>query len=76
VVAVSVERMEGEGYVLQSVGRFAHAEEYLSRTALQAGLSELEREACELRLERGLPVPGLVGVYRKKASRTAVSRAC
>ena len=64
-VAVTAERHDGDGYVLRSSGRYAHAADYLRAAAADAGLVALSIKDCALRLEAGTPVPGYTAVLQR-----------
>lgn len=50
----------GDGYHLQSHGRYSHAPEYVRRELGNAGLQVTALNDAELRMESGKPVQGLV----------------
>lgn len=57
----SVESLQETGtYRLQRTGRYQHARSYLELLAGEVGLTWQETSPVNLRLERGLPVPGLL----------------
>jgi predicted TPR repeat methyltransferase len=67
VFAFSVEALEalpedrrgdGQGFVLNDKGRFAHAASYIERLAAGNGLRLLELTGVQSRLEQGVPVRG------------------
>jgi predicted TPR repeat methyltransferase len=64
LLAISVERSDHDEYVLHAGARYAHSADYVRRTAAAAGLTEVGSVECELRLELGRPVAGLVGIFR------------
>jgi predicted TPR repeat methyltransferase len=64
LLAISVERSDHGEYVLHAGARYAHGADYVRRTAAAAGLTEVGSAECELRLELGRPVAGLVGIFR------------
>ncbi|MBI5783962.1 MAG: tetratricopeptide repeat protein [Rhodocyclales bacterium] len=51
-------RGDGQGFVLNDKGRFAHAAPYIERLAAANGLSLLEMTGVQSRLEQGVPVQG------------------
>jgi predicted TPR repeat methyltransferase len=65
LLGVSVERLERDGFALRATARYAHSDEYVRRTAAEAGLPEVEARECELRVELGQPVAGRLSVFRK-----------
>ena len=57
----SVELLQKAGtYRLQRTGRYQHARSYLELLAAEVGLTWDATSTVDLRLERGLPVPGLL----------------
>ncbi|GAB4561063.1 MAG: tetratricopeptide repeat protein [Haliangiales bacterium] len=69
VWAFSVEEHAGdEAYILRDTARYAHARPYLERLAEDAGLVCRAWQEVTLRLERGDPVPGLLGVMERPAA--------
>ena len=65
--AVSAERHDGDGYVLGEALRYRHAPAFVAATAESVGLAVLGVEAVSLRRERGVPVPGLIGLMVRPA---------
>jgi predicted TPR repeat methyltransferase len=63
--AFSVERCEGNGFVLQATARFAHAPGYVEDLAADAGFEPCLRDDIDVRFDRGAPIPGLLYVLRK-----------
>lgn len=64
-IAFTVEALlsdEGEGWLLQRSGRFAHGEAYLRTVAGRAGLEVLALDRVEPRQERGRAIDGLLAV--------------
>lgn len=59
------------GWVLAASGRFLHSPGVLRRTAQAAGLTVTRLDNVSVRVEMGLPVPGLLGVFRKPTSPAA-----
>jgi predicted TPR repeat methyltransferase len=53
-----------EGGRLQVTGRYAHSTQYVTRAALESGLSVVSAEPCVPRLDRGEPIRGTVFVVR------------
>jgi len=64
LLAFTVQRHDGDGYVLGAEHRFSHSRRYLNTLAEEAGFSvELMNDAVS-RQEKGSDVPGLVAVLR------------
>lgn len=63
--AATVERLEGDGFVLHERRRFAYSAAYLRRMAAAAGLEVVRLEPHEPRCEAGAPVPGWLFVLRR-----------
>lgn len=53
------------GYFLQMNGRYTHTRDYVRGCLSEAGFEEIRAELCDLRLERGRPVRGLVVSARR-----------
>ncbi len=69
VWAFSVEEHAGdEAYILRDTARYAHARPYLERLAEDAGLVCRAWQEVTLRLERGDPVLGLLGIIERPAA--------
>lgn len=65
LIAFSVETHDGEGVILRDTLRYAHSPTHV-RDALSApGLQRVSLDAVAVRSEKGVPVPGLVGVARR-----------
>jgi predicted TPR repeat methyltransferase len=64
----TVERAEGEGYVLNLAARYAHSAAYVRGAASAAGLVEIAVEDEVLRRERATPVYSLTCTFRKPSS--------
>ncbi|MEP9352369.1 methyltransferase domain-containing protein [Xanthobacter sp. KR7-65] len=60
--AFTLETHGGDGVLLRETLRFAHGEAHVRRLAAEAGLALVALEAASTRSEKGVPVPGLVGV--------------
>ena len=60
--AFTLETHEGEGVLLRETLRYAHGEDYVRALAAEAGLAVVLLERASTRSEKGVPVPGLVGV--------------
>lgn len=68
VWAFSVEEHAGgEPYILRDTARYAHGRSHLERLASDAGLACRTWQNLDLRLERGAPVPGLIGIMQRPA---------
>ena len=65
--AFSAERHDGEGFVLGEALRYRHAPAFVAGAAAAAGLAVLAVEPVSLRRERGVPVPGLIGLTVRPA---------
>ncbi len=63
----SAERHDGEGFVLGETLRYRHAPRLVAEAAEAAGLGVLGIEPVSLRRERGVPVPGLIGLMVRPA---------
>ena len=63
-VAFSVETHDGEGVTLRDTLRFAHGAAHVRDAIATAGLTLLSLDSASTRTEKGLPVPGLIGVAR------------
>lgn len=68
--AATVERADGDGFMLGPNRRYAHGEAHIRESAARAGLSVLLVEPVIPRWERGMPVAGLLFVVRRDASLT------
>lgn len=51
-------RGDGQGFILNDKGRFAHAAPYIERLAAANGLRLIELKRVQSRLEQGVPVQG------------------
>jgi predicted TPR repeat methyltransferase len=60
--AFTAESHNGERYIIGDETRYAHSPEYIETTAREAGLSVLLLNAASTRRNKGVAVPGLVGV--------------
>ncbi|MFS8039035.1 class I SAM-dependent DNA methyltransferase [Xanthobacter sp. AM11] len=63
--AFTVETHAGEGVLLRDTLRYAHSAGLVRRLAAEAGLAVLALEEASTRAEKGVPVPGLVGVLEQ-----------
>lgn len=65
ILAFSVELHEGEGIAIRSTGRFSHSRSYIHAVAAANGLSILAEKPHPIRLEHGVPIPGLLFLLRR-----------
>jgi predicted TPR repeat methyltransferase len=65
LLACSLERHDGEGWVLHRSGRYAHGAPYLEKAATGAGLVLLELQPLTLRHEAGRPVEGYLALLQR-----------
>ena len=63
----SAERLDGDGFMLGETLRYRHSAALLSAAAGATGLTLLALDPAALRHERGVPVPGLVGLTVRAA---------
>jgi len=63
--AFTAQAHEGEGYVLGSDARYAHAESYLCALADVNALTVVILERVPIREDRGVPVPGFLAVMQR-----------
>jgi len=71
----SLEALEGEGdFVLRKTGRYAHSRGYIQRLAREAGFAVLSDPATVIRMEKGLPIPGINFILKKNGSSQGPSR--
>ena len=69
LLVFSIETLTDEGdFKLQRSGRFAHAARYIEGLAARHGLRVAHADPVDLRLELGLPVPGILYQVRKTAA--------
>ncbi len=66
VFAFTLQRSEGEDYVLGTEHRFSHARDYVMRVAQETGFALQKIEDVVCRQEKGLDVPGLLVVLNPK----------
>ncbi len=66
--AFSAERHDGEGFLLTESLRFRHSRSAVAEAAEAAGLTVLSLAPESLRRERGVPVPGLIGLLARAAT--------
>lgn len=60
LLAFTLERHEGDGFIMGEGRRYAHGDCYVRASIEAAGLAVLVHEQQSIRNERGVPVPGLV----------------
>lgn len=65
LLAFSLERHEGNGFVMGEGRRYAHSASYVRASIEAAGLVALRHDQQSIRNEGGVPVPGLVIVAEK-----------
>ena len=65
LLAFTLERHDGDGFIMGGGRRYAHSASYVRASIEAAGLVVLQFEAHSARNERGVPVPGLVIVAEK-----------
>jgi predicted TPR repeat methyltransferase len=65
LLAFSLERHEGDGFIMGEGRRYAHSASYVRASIEAAGLVMLRHEQQSIRNQRGVPVPGLVIVAEK-----------
>ena len=65
VIAFTVEKHEGEGYVLQPTRRYAHSIDYVRSVATSIGWTEVSAHERVLRMEQRQDVHGWVIVLRR-----------
>jgi predicted TPR repeat methyltransferase len=65
LLAFTLERHDGDGFIMGEGMRYAHSASYVRASIEAAGLAVLRLEQQSTRYERGVPVPGLVIVAEK-----------
>jgi predicted TPR repeat methyltransferase len=65
LLAFTLERHDGDGFIMGEGRRYAHSACYVRAAVEAAGLVVLQLERQPIRTERGAPVPGLVIVAKK-----------
>jgi predicted TPR repeat methyltransferase len=65
LLAFTLERHDGDGFVMGEGRRYAHSAGYVRASIEAAGLVVLQLEQQPIRTERGVPVPGLAIVAEK-----------
>ncbi|MCJ2094594.1 methyltransferase domain-containing protein [Methylobacterium sp. J-072] len=68
LAAFTVQSHDGDGAVLGSDGRYAHADSHIAASASRAALDILTLHPADVRREGGRPVPGRVVVLRRTAA--------
>lgn len=64
LIVFSAETHDGDGVILRDTLRYAHAAPHVRDALSLAGLQVVSLDAAAVRSEKGVPVPGLVGVAR------------
>lgn len=59
-LAFSVETHDGDGILLRETLRYAHGEAHVQRAVAAAGLKPVRLASASTRMEKGVPVPGLI----------------
>ena len=65
LLAFTLERHDGDGFIMGAGRRYAHSASYVRASIEAAGLVVLQFEQHSARREAGVPVPGLVIVAEK-----------
>ena len=65
LLAFTLERHDGDGFIMGEGRRYAHGVPYVRASIEAAGLVVLALEQQPIRTERGVPVPSLVIVAEK-----------
>ncbi|MDP2297594.1 MAG: methyltransferase [Pseudolabrys sp.] len=65
LIVFSAETHDGDGVILRDTLRYAHSQPYVRDALAAAGLQRIGLDSAPARSEKGMPVPGLVGVARK-----------
>jgi predicted TPR repeat methyltransferase len=65
LLAFTLERHDGDGFIMGEGRRYAHSASYVRASIQAAGLVVLQFEQHSIRCEGGVPVPGLVIVAEK-----------
>jgi predicted TPR repeat methyltransferase len=65
LLAFTLERHDGDGFIMGEGRRYAHSASYVRASIEAAGLVVLQFEQHSARCEGGVPVPGLVIVAEK-----------
>jgi predicted TPR repeat methyltransferase len=64
LIAFSAETHDGDGVILRNTLRYAHSPTHVREALAAAGLQLVGLNFAQARSEKGVPVPGLVGVAR------------
>jgi len=67
LIAFTVETYDGDQVILRDTLRFAHGEPYLSAAAANARLDVVRLDKVSTRIEKNVPVEGLLAVLRARA---------
>lgn len=67
VFAYSAEHRAEGTYKLEPRGRFSHSAAYIEKLGRAAGLTPVAQREVTLRIERGRPVTGVIGLFEKSA---------
>lgn len=67
LLAFSIETHAGSGIAIRSTGRFAHAPSYILDLVAAHGLTVLAQAEHSIRLEREIPIPGMLFVLQRSA---------
>jgi predicted TPR repeat methyltransferase len=59
-LAFSVETHDGDGILLRETLRYAHGQAHVQRAVAAAGLKPVSLASASTRMEKGVPVPGLI----------------
>jgi len=65
LLAFTLERHDGDGFIMGEGRRYAHSASYVRASIEAAGLVVLQLEQQSIRYERGVPVPSLAIVAEK-----------
>jgi predicted TPR repeat methyltransferase len=65
LIVFSAETHDGDGVILRDTLRYAHSSTHVREALAAAGLERVSLDAAVVRSEKGVPVPGLVGVARR-----------
>jgi predicted TPR repeat methyltransferase len=64
LIVFSAETHEGDGVILRDTLRYAHSQTHVRQALAAAGMQLVSLDSAPARSEKGVPVPGLVGVAR------------
>lgn len=65
LIVFSAETHDGDGVILRDTLRYAHSPTHVRDALSAAGLQLVSLDSAAVRSEKGVPVPGLVGVARR-----------